>query len=87
MIPKEAIKKAMSVGWSVPTHECYDPLNEQPTNFATNEEIALDPSFWQSLGKALGWQEDRWFEMGKWFCGIIFRGGDTEKFWDELLNV
>jgi hypothetical protein len=64
-------------------------------------EIALDSSFWQSLGKALGWEDyegwttcancgqtlnnDCWKRKAEDFYDLILTGGDTEKFWEELL--
>jgi hypothetical protein len=59
-------------------------------------KIALDPSFWQALGKALGWEKanretrtEIWLEW-KWnahrFYDLVLTGGDTEKIWKELLN-
>lgn len=88
------------------------------------ERIALDPSFWQALGKALGWNAGEikdgiceicgepmppgeemfkyhgyssncpkppieitlWKEQAQEFYDLILTGGDTEKFWEELLK-
>lgn len=68
------------------------------------ESIALDPSFWQSLGKGLGNKDEMRCDSPKCdtiqceyagykdprrmyenFCSIIWDGGDTEKFWSDLL--
>lgn len=86
-------------------------------------EIALDPLFWQSLGKALGWNIEihdgcctvcgepmpegetmfnfhgysgncpkpplksrEWNKEAHRFYDLILTGGDTEKFWEELLT-
>ena len=48
MIPKEAIDKAFEGGW---------PKIQKGVYKAYWQTIALDPSFWQSLGKALGWEK------------------------------
>jgi len=71
-------------------------------------EIILDPEFWQSLGKALGWEEDevvpydlskldkfewiiRFHRLPRWrfnaqrYFDLVLTGGDTEKFWNNLL--
>lgn len=64
-------------------------------------EIALDPSFWQALGKALGWADDvanpfyvtnwggikmfRWQYRALQFTQLILTGGSTDAFWDEIL--
>lgn len=66
-------------------------------------QIILDPLFWQSLGKALGWnglnvdlmdimkEQGKIIEPNEWrvyaneFFDLILAGGDTEKFWKDLL--
>ena len=100
MIPKQAIEKAITGGWQ--------PLSEWGSSWVDipQERIALDPTFWQALGKALGWDEDNTTDMiwtcalcnqecgghSKWlhyshrFYDLILTSGDTEKFWEELLN-
>ena len=59
MIPIEAIEKAIEGGWSG-VGVIYEVMDWGIVNLGTEQEmswaeIALDPSFWQSLGKALGW--------------------------------
>jgi hypothetical protein len=59
------------------------------------EVIALDPTFWQALGKSLGWKTtiaddgmeatDVWSVEAHRFYNIILEGQNTEAFWDELL--
>jgi hypothetical protein len=61
-------------------------------------EVALDPAFWRALGKALGWEDDEqgvfraayslymWHFHARTFCDTILTGGDTKKFWDDILN-
>lgn len=60
---------------------------------AYDNDIVLNPLFWQALGRALGW-EKRWsdtsisvwrYEAQEWFH-IKMSGGDEEKFWQELLG-
>ena len=46
--------------------------------------IALDPTFWQRLGEALGISGTA---HGIEFSRIILTGGDTQKFWDDLLGT
>ena len=130
MIPKKAIERAIEGGWQPSAHRSrtlYNTatrwLQEAITVSASisEAEIALDPSFWQSLGKALGWSEEdfegfihkdddmlcpcnpeklvqsgamivlhrgpvRWRTEAHNFFGIILTGGDTEKFWSDLLG-
>lgn len=61
-------------------------------------EIALDPSFWQSLGKSLGWteKEEFFFKEDRWtkgwhnealkFYDLILTGRSTDEFWKEILT-
>jgi len=61
--------------------------------------ILQDPVFWQTLGKALGWGEcnegyhvhtcnvrDSWKENAHQYFDLLLTGGDTEKFWKDLIN-
>lgn len=110
MIPKQAIEKAIEGGWKFRGYD-FDIkflVKKYPYH------IALDRSFWQALGKALGWGEkrykqsvvatlirggnhrahirmqrkptpNRWKKEALRFYDLILTGGDTEKFWAELL--
>ncbi len=64
------------------------------------EFYVLDPLFWQALGKALGWEEQsfgyetsygywegkpEWNYFAHMYFDLLLTGGDTEKFWKELL--
>ena len=68
MINKLAIEKAIEGGWK---HFDLGEGKEATERAAHNilaishwQVIALDPSFWQSLGKALGWAEyTSWLEQ------------------------
>lgn len=46
MIPKNAIEKAWEGGW---------PKGVNGNGLIDYPQIALDPTFWQVLGKSLGW--------------------------------
>lgn len=76
---KETISKAIEGGWlevkSAPG--CYD-LELAP--------LFLDPSFWQSLGKALGWDEDSIALNSYWhsFIDHLADGKDAESFFQPL---
>lgn len=61
------------------------------------ERIALDPLFWQALGKALGWHDgyvefaamgfsNEWKLTAHRFYDLILTGGDTEAYWKEILD-
>lgn len=67
-----------------------DPDTKKPWHESVGwEEIALDPAFWQALGKQLGWapmgeatvEKGSWFSYAHGFYDLILTGGDTEKFW------
>lgn len=56
--------------------------------------MALDPLFWSSLGKALGWAKNGringcyiWEYNAKMFYDLILNGGDTDAYWNELLGI
>ena len=61
--------------------------------------IAIDPTFWQALGKATdperyegsepynGEPMPRYLCKAMHFYSLILTGGDTEKFWKELLDT
>lgn len=91
MLPREAIEKAIEGGWAN-KEKCsyYD-------DFFHWEFAALDPSFWQSLGKTLGWNEhdgalthfgmeEGWRFHAIRFYDLILTDGDTKVFWDEVLQ-
>jgi hypothetical protein len=92
MIPKQAIEKAIEGGWL----EANQPWLQQHL-MSDSYHIALDPSFWQALGKALGkenhmealahdWDVPWWRGQALNFYDLILTGDDTEKFWADLLQ-
>jgi hypothetical protein len=107
MIPKAAIEKSIEGGWVPPRpylvlqFEKGSKLHaEEVMAMMLPQEIALDLSFWQALGKALRWPllgqpyylGNHWCEREWWqykaikFYDLILTGGDTEAFWKELLK-
>jgi hypothetical protein len=92
MIPKCVIEKAMEGGWL----ERDRPLSPVPPDVLQSmidwESTALDPKFWQGLGKALGESgraqsgEPLIFREAKDFFGLVVRGDDTDNFWKALLS-
>jgi hypothetical protein len=60
MTIEHAIKKAIDIGWELPEREVkwiwYHPFKDavKPVARIPNDSPFLDPSFWQSLGKAMG---------------------------------
>lgn len=51
MIPQRIIEKAIAGGWKGALSNGDDTYSFNPF------EVALDPTFWQALGKVLGWGE------------------------------
>lgn len=95
MIPKYIIEKAIEGGWKFQRSDRVSDEEAIEITLLDWERIALDPSFWQSLGKSLGWvthtmsgelplREQDWYIEAKRFYNLILTGGDTEKFWNEL---
>ncbi|MDP2629969.1 MAG: hypothetical protein Q8P56_01025 [Candidatus Uhrbacteria bacterium] len=54
MTIQEAITKAIEGGWNKEKH--WRPIDTPDSNRA---RMFLDPYFWQSLGKALGWSGEK----------------------------
>lgn len=97
-IPKAVIEKAIEGGYE---GAFINPLNQLEYR-KHPAQIALDPLFWQALGKALEWEEGKkiynrgiwdrsireiWCENAHRFYDLILTGQPTEPFWDELLGV
>lgn len=111
MIPKQAIEKAIEGGWesnlpSVVAKSVDDHKEALHADILTKIMWAqfaplavCDPTFWQSLGKELGWSEvtpgnavmstyfpQTWRYNALRFYDLILTGGDTEEFWVKLLT-
>lgn len=106
MIPKEVILKAIDGGWLQGTNH-FDPEDDSictaypdsdtPDRLIGKYEIALDPTFWQALGRALGWGDTElengiepfavlWYLFhAHRFFDLILTGRDTTQFWSDLL--
>ena len=97
---KQAIQKAIEGGWDI-KKSFNVPDNAIPSvEFAVLAEkmwqtVVCDPSFWQCLGKSLGWSIERLDATGKavyavseWYDFIdhIADGKDVESFFKELLK-
>lgn len=86
MIPKAALEKAIEGGWKYKSSDRYSREEAIAVLMTLWEGTALDSSFWQALGRALGWNEDDSIMQARHFCYLVLTGGDTGKFWDELLK-
>lgn len=91
MIPKQAALKAAEGGWR---GFIIEPRERADTTLSNWRDIALDPTFWQALGKALGWQGKHHPQTDMLvlqaqvhtLVDLILTEGDTEKFWSSLLD-
>lgn len=85
-IPKIAIEKAIEGGW-------YPNAHEQGINWSGIDQpwqvTICDQTFWQALGKALGWgkarAENPWPEAHR-FYDLILTNQSTEQFWKNMLK-
>lgn len=124
MIPKRAIELAREAGFAHGTllgMKCVE-VEDDNVVFSDGQgttctlrlsQIALTPSFWVALGKALGWEgkyretivgvghaadglsaevkkvrskNEVWFDTAHRFYDLILTGGDTEKFWADIIS-
>lgn len=76
MIPKNVIEKAIEGGWA----------NAYALDWDGHAEAIIDPLFWQSLGKALGWMSGDWKGNAHQFFDLLLTSGDTSRFWKDLLE-
>lgn len=51
------------------------------------DKTVLDPLFWHSLEKPLGWYAGEGKQKAIDYFVCLFEGGDTEKYWSELLKT
>ena len=90
---EQAIKKAIEGGWKPDSRNRLLKLNDEHDRYLHVRSIFLDPSFWQSLGKALEWKpylphEGSWY--GTWwmewhrFIDHLANGKDAEEFFEGL---
>lgn len=125
MIPREAIERAFEEGWRGRYPSLRWKHHPDGIQYLAQESIivvewyaiALDPTFWQALGKALGWSEygkhmmkgnnlrcsacgekphviekcrknlvQVWKFNAIEFYDLILTGGNTSKFWSDLLT-
>lgn len=101
MIPTEIVKLALKGGWK----GSFDVKGFEPAarlfGLATAQRmqdayIALDRTFWEALGKSLGWYENwnhltphgyKWRDVAAEFYQLILTEADTTAFWKEILVV
>lgn len=101
-IPPKVIELAISGGWDSFFSQGFTfnsrGLFDVDTDFTSYEEIALDPLFFQALGKSLGWddttgfyadfQSKKYNQVGVYahtFYDLILTNQPTDTFWEEIL--
>lgn len=92
MIPRQTIELTVRHGW-----KGIRGMTDGRYLHHHWQHIALDPTFWQALGKALGWGNSEILENAEplphWrlraigFFDLILTGQPTDKFWSELLST
>lgn len=110
-IPKKIIELAVAGGWQEKWGKLeWDVLGsnmevrnrvqgELKTTVIYWQEIVLDLSFWQALGKTLGWtkwgefdeeykknSDPQWQYNAHRFYDLILTNGDTTAFWKDILT-
>lgn len=114
-IPKEIIQKAIEGGW-IPRSDKNVRLSERVMDgwsfrdlespkavvwWMHDKEIALDATFWQALGEALGWElytpsyeydgevsyHATWHEKARQFYDLILQGQSTTDYWNNILGA
>lgn len=95
-IPREAIEKATEGGWLFFSTPVDLPMVEKAKHEAVHvADIALDPTFWQALGKGVNvdkiWDievagKKLWMFKAWQFYDLILQGKSTDEFWQELLK-
>lgn len=89
-IPEEAYSLAMSQGYIPSPRRVSAPelIGMKGETKAVPHwcSDALQPYFWQALGKALGWNEKTLKEAPHYFYDLILQGQSTDEFWKELIN-
>jgi hypothetical protein len=101
MIPTAALQKALDGGWKPSSVRrmtlaflLVGPRSKagETTHRPYLAMFALDPEFWQGLASAPGISTPHqegfpwWQNTAHEFYDIVLTGGDTQKFWDELLG-
>lgn len=97
----EAIKLAIEKGGYDNYSHVHPSVREEAIEL-DSDRIILDPLFWQSLGKALGWKEPKfgiaidrlpnfsypkaWLPYAHKYFDLALTDGDTETFWQSLLK-
>ena len=92
MTIEQAIKMAVEAGWS---DRLYRTDFGHPDNWTHSVAFLLDPAFWQSLGKALGWTTTgvataayqlypEWLDRWHRFIDHLADGGTPESYFKDL---
>lgn len=83
----ECVFSGVNSDWTVWTRK-----DNQSSICVGHEEALLDPLFWQSLGKAEGWNDVNFEHTPEWerhwhgFIDHLIAGKDTDSFFDNLLT-
>lgn len=87
MTIQDVIKKAIEGGWnSYRENRGYSKTDGRLRDFLWREfggKIFLDPSFWQALGKNLGWKDERPYVLGSCKYDGCYNNAETVEEFSE----
>ena len=91
VIPNNVVEKAIEGGWRDSGIRYRKVRAVTGSHMIPVEVAALDPTFWQALGKSLRWEDHGlkpsvWFYKAITFYEMILAGNDTDDFWKEILS-
>lgn len=98
MTIQQTIEKAIEGGWNDTSFAFLNPTEEDGYNYRVGKygysnEVFLDPLFWQSLGKAMGWNVcdicqdcagNQALMAHHDFIDHLWEGKDAESFFNQL---
>jgi hypothetical protein len=98
VIPNDVLDKATEGGWRDDTIRYQAIRAVTGSHMVPVEVMALDPTFWQALGKSLEWVDfhDKhheecpymhcWLNVANIFARVVLLGDSTDDFWKEILS-
>ncbi len=85
---QDAIKQAVEAGYKPGIH--ISPCEIEGVEAYHKGDTLQDRAFWQALGKARGWKEEKGRRIADWlyyalrYFETLLSGGDRKAFWQSL---